>query len=191
MTVSDVDDVTANQNNMMRPGGVFILSLTPGMPADAAGLQRGDVIIRVDGRKIQDSNSFDQILGAKGGSSINLVILRFGVRRTVKVRMTQGGAAQAMAGTTPINQPTEFTWLGAEIIPLPPGTGKVGVYVAESLGLLGSAGVKQGDIITGMNNKPVTDIYSFISLSKTVDTKKGFLLDIIRSGNPLYITVKG
>jgi serine protease Do len=191
MTVSDVDDVTANQNNMMRPGGVFVLSLTPGMPADAAGLQRGDVIIRVDGRKIQDSNSFDQILGAKGGSSINLVILRFGVRRTVKVRMTQGGAAQAMAGTTPIKQPTEFTWLGTEIIPLPPGTGKEGVYVAEAGGLLGVAGIKQGDIIKGINNTPVTDLYSFINLSKKADIKKGFLLDIIRSGNPLYITVKG
>jgi len=191
MTVSDVDDVTANQNNMMRPGGVFVLSLTPGMPADAAGLQRGDVITRIDGRKIQDSNSFDQILGAKGGSSINLVILRFGVRRTVKVRMTQGGAAQAMAGTTPIKQPTEFTWLGTEIIPLPPGTGKEGVYVAEAGGLLGVAGIKQGDIIKGINNTPVTDLYSFINLSKKADIKKGFLLDIIRSGNPLYITVKG
>jgi serine protease Do len=179
----------ARQNNMMRPGGVFVTSVTPGTPADAAGLQRGDVIIRVDGRKILDSNSFMTILGTKGGSSMDVVLLRFGVRRTVKVKMAPGGAAQAVAGTA-IKQPTEFTWLGAEIIPLPPGTGKAGVYVAESLGLLGSAGVKQGDIITGMNNTPVTDIYSFISLSKTADTKKGFLLDVIRAGDPLFITVK-
>jgi serine protease Do len=189
MTVSDIDKVIANQNNMMRPGGVFVTSVTPGMPADAAGLQRGDVIIRIDGRKIQDSASFGTILGAKGGPSMDLVILRFGVRKTVKVTLAQGGAAQAVAGTA-IKQPTEFTWLGAEIIPLPPGTGKAGVYVAESLGLLGAAGVKQGDIITGMNNTPVTDIYSFINLSKTADTKKGFLLDVIRSGVPLFITVK-
>ena len=189
LTVSDVDAVIARQNNMMSPGGVFITSVTPGMPADAAGLQRGDVIIRVDGRKIQDGNSFAQILETKSGSSIDLVILRFGVRRTVKVKMVPGGAAQAVAGTA-MRQPTEVTWLGAELIPLPPGTGKAGVYVAESLGLLGAAGVKQGDIITGMNNTPVTDIYSFICVSKTVDIKKGFLLDVIRSGNPLFITVK-
>jgi S1-C subfamily serine protease len=189
MTVSDVDAVIAGQNNMMRPGGVFVTNVTPGMPADAGGLQRGDVIIRVDGRKIQDSNSFGTILGAKGGSSINLVILRFGVRRTVKVRMTQRGAAQAVAGTV-IKQPTEFTWLGTEIIPLPPGAGKTGVYVAEAGGLLGVAGVKQGDIITRINNTPVTDLYSFINLSKKADTKKGFILDVIRSGNPLFITVK-
>ncbi len=189
LTVSDVDAVMARQNNMMRPGGVFVISVIPGTPADAAGLQRGDVIIRVDGRKIQDSNSFDQILRAKGGSSIDLVLLRFGVRRTVKVKMTQGRAAQAVAGTS-VKQPTEFTWLGAEITPLPPGTGKAGVYVVEAAGVLGAAGIKAGDIIKGVNNTQVTDIYSFIDLSKTVDTKKGFLLDVIRAGDPLFITVK-
>lgn len=97
-------------------------------------------------------------------------------------------AAQAVAGMA-IRQPTEFTWLGAEIIPLPPGTAQNGVYVAESLGLLGDSGVQQGDIITEMNRAPVKDIYSFISLSKTVDIKKGFLLNVIRSGHPMFITV--
>lgn len=188
LTVSDVDEVIAGQNSMIHPSGVFITSITPGTPAAAAGLQRGDVISRIDGRKIMDGNSFDQILRAKRGSRIELVILRMGSRTTVKVKMGSG-AAQAVAGTA-IRQPTEFTWLGAEIIPLPPGSGKAGVYVAESLGLLGKAGVKQGDVITGLNNNRVTDLYSFVSLTKTADTRKGFLLDVIRAGYPLFITVK-
>jgi S1-C subfamily serine protease len=187
LTVSDVDAVIAAQNNMMRPGGVFVISVTPGMPADAAGLQRGDVIIRVDGRKIQDSNSFGQILERKSGSSIDLMILRFGVRRTVKVRMTQG-AAQAVAGT-PTQQPRSFTWLGADIQALPPD--KSGVYIVEVEGVLAAAGIKSGDIIKGINNTKVTDMNSFIALTTKVDLKKGFLLDVIRSGDPLYIPVKG
>jgi S1-C subfamily serine protease len=189
MTVSDVDDVIANQNNMMRPGGVFIISLIPGMPADAAGLQRGDVIIRVDGRKIQDSASFDKILETKSGTSIDLAILRFGVRRTAKIKMTQGGTAQAMAGTTPVKQPMAFTWLGADIKALPPD--KAGVSVIEVEGVLAAAGVKAGDIITGVNKSKVTDMNSFIGLATKVKIKKGCLLDVMRSGSPLYIIVKG
>ncbi|MFZ4441246.1 MAG: trypsin-like peptidase domain-containing protein [Syntrophales bacterium] len=189
MTVTDVDAVIASQNNMMRPGGVFVTSITPGMPADAAGMQRGDIITRIDGRKIEDVKNFSAILEAKSGSNMDLVILRFGVRKTVQVKLAPGGAGQAVAGTA-IRQPTECTWLGAEIIPLPPGTGTAGVYIAESLGLLGNAGVKQGDVIVGLNNARVTDIYSFVNLTKTADTKKGILLDIIRSGYPLFITVK-
>ena len=188
ITVLDVDDVIANQNSMMRPGGVMVNSVIPGTPADAGGLQRGDVIIRIDGRKFQDSNSLVKLLEAKSGTSIDLGILRFGARKTVKVNLAQGGAALA-AAVTPIKQPTEFTWLGAEITPLPPG--KAGVYVAEAEGLMAAAGVKQGDIIKGINNTLVTDIYSFIDLSKKVDIKKGILLDINRFGDPLYITVRG
>jgi serine protease Do len=188
MTVSDVDDVIAGQNNMMRPGGVFVISLIPGMPADAAGLQRGDIIIRVGGRKIQDSTNFANILVTQSGSSMDLVILRFGVRRTVKVTLAQGGAAQAVAGA-PIKQPTGFAWLGADIRALPPG--KAGVSVLEVEGVLATAGVKAGDIITGVNNSKVTDMNSFIELTTKVKIKKGILLDVMRSGNPLYITVKG
>jgi membrane-associated protease RseP (regulator of RpoE activity) len=189
MTVCDVDDVISNQNNMMRPGGVFVISLMPGMPAEAAGLQRGDVIVRVDGRKIQDSASFEKILETKGGSSMDLVILRFGVRKTVKVTITKSGAAQAMAGTTPIKQPTSFAWLGADLKALPPD--KAGVSVVEVEGVLGVAGVKAGDIITGVNNSKITDMNSFIEMTTKVKIKKGILIDVIRSGMPLYITVKG
>jgi serine protease Do len=170
---------------MMRPGGVFVLSVAPGTPADAAGLQRGDVICRVDGRKIRDSNSFDQILQGKGGSGIDLVILRFGARRTVKVRMTQG-AVQAVAGA---KQPTSFTWMGADINALP--AGKAGVSIVEVEGVMAAAGVRSGDIIKGVNNAPVTDMNSFIGLTTKANIKKGIVLDVIRSGDPLYITVKG
>lgn len=101
--VSDVDDTIANQNNMIQPGGVFVQTVSPGMLAAAAGLQRGDVIIRIDGRKIQDSASFSRFLQSKTGHSFDLVIFRFGVRRTLNVKMTQGATAQTVAGT-PLNQ---------------------------------------------------------------------------------------
>ncbi|MFZ4436942.1 MAG: PDZ domain-containing protein, partial [Syntrophales bacterium] len=173
---------------MMRPGGVFVISLIPGTPADAAGLQRGDVILRVDGRKIQDSASFAKILKTKGGSSIDLVILRFGVRKTVNVKMAPSGAAQAMAGTTPVKQPKSFAWLGGDMNALPPE--KAGVSVVEVEGVLAAAGIKVGDVITGVNNSKVSDMNSFIELTTKVKIKKGCLLDIMRSGNPLYIIVK-
>ena len=100
ITVIDVDDVIANQNNMMRPAGVLINSITPGLPADAAGLQRGDVITRIDGRKIKDSNDFRKFLETKSGAGIDLVILRSGSRKTVTVKTAPGGTAQAVAGTS-------------------------------------------------------------------------------------------
>jgi type II secretory pathway component PulC len=57
--------------------------------------------------------------------------------------------------------------------------------------VLAAAGIKSGDIIKGINNTKVTDMNSFIGLTTKVDPKKGFLLDVIRAGDPLYISVKG
>ena len=102
--------------------------------------------------------------------------------------MAQGRAAQAVAGT-PTQQPKSFTWLGADIQALPPD--KSGVYIVEVEGVLAAAGIKSGDIIKGINNAKVTDMNSFIGLTTKVDPKKGFLLDVIRVGAPLYISVKG
>ncbi|MBI4766567.1 MAG: trypsin-like peptidase domain-containing protein [Deltaproteobacteria bacterium] len=186
ISVIDVDDVIANQNNMVHPGGVVVNSLIPGLPGEAAGLQRGDVIIRVDGRKIIDGNDFQKVLEAKNRTRITLQILRSGSRTTVKVKMAPG-TGQAVAGT-PIKQPTTFTWLGADIKALPPD--KAGVSIVEVEGVLAGAGIKAGDVIKGVNNTPVTDMNSFIELTTKANVKKGILLDIIRSGAPLYITVK-
>ena len=190
MTVTDLDAVIANQNNMMRPGGVFVTVVNPGMPAEAAGLQRGDVIIRIDGRKIQDSADFEKFLATKNGAGMDLVILRFGVRRTVKINLAPGGAAQIMAGTTAVaaKQPTSFAWLGADLKALPPD--KAGVSVVEVEGVLAAAGVRAGDVITGVNNAKVTDMNSFIAMATKIKIKKGCLLDVMRAGNPIYIAVK-
>jgi S1-C subfamily serine protease len=187
ITVIDVDDVIANQYNMVHPGGVVINSVTPGLPADTAGLQRGDVISRIDGRKILNSNDFLKVLATKNRTRISLEVLRSGSRQTIKVKMAPGTTAQVVAGT-PTKQPNTFTWLGADIKALPPD--KAGVSIVEVEGVLAGAGIKAGDIIRGVNNTPVTDMNSFIGLTTKANVKKGILLDIIRSGAPLYITVK-
>ncbi|MCG6534205.1 MAG: trypsin-like peptidase domain-containing protein, partial [Syntrophales bacterium LBB04] len=191
ITVIDVDDITASQNRMMRPAGVLVNTVTPGMAGDAAGLQRGDVICRIDGRKIKDSKDFKKFLETKSGAGIDLVILRQGTRKMVTVKTAPGGTAQTVAGipTVPIRQPTEFAWLGGELTPGPPD--KKGVLVAETGGVLATNGVMSGDIIKAVNNNPVTDMNAFIKLSLKADVKKGILLDIIRFGDPMFITVKG
>jgi S1-C subfamily serine protease len=101
--------------------------------------------------------------------------------------MKQQGAAPQGAGA--------YQWpLGASITPILPAfttITKTGVYVQNSSGLLAATGLKSGDIIKGINSMQVEDMDSFITLSKTVDRKKGFVLDIIRSGNSIFLTVKG
>ncbi|MDH4100203.1 MAG: trypsin-like peptidase domain-containing protein [Nitrospirota bacterium] len=193
VTLVDVDDVIARQFNMVHPEGVLVNSVLPGTPAEAAGLERGDIIIRVNGRRVTNSVGFKELIAAKpAGATYSLAVLRKGARTEIEVKT--GVVRQTKPKAQQANVVKEFEWLGAEVTPILPALVPYvndGVYIADVEGPLALAGVKRGDIVKGINNTPVTDMASFIKLSKTADIKKGFFLDIIRSGKPVYITVKG
>jgi len=188
LTVMAVDDVIAQQNGMVRPEGVLVNTVMPGSPAEAAGLQRGDVVTRLDGRSIRDVEHFSQLLTAKTGTTIDLVMLRFGARKTATVDLQLVGGVAA-AAVKPVKAPMDFEWIGADIGQLP--AGRTGVVVTEVEGVLAVAGVKAGDVIKGMNGIPTLDMAAFIEMTTKVDLKKGFVLDVSRMGDPMFITVKG
>jgi serine protease Do len=67
-------DVAA-MNNL--PQGAYVQDVQQGSPADQAGLQSGDVIVKVDGKQITDNNTLaDVITKAKIGQTITLTIYR-------------------------------------------------------------------------------------------------------------------
>jgi hypothetical protein len=53
-----------------------------------------------------------------------------------------------------------------------------------------SSGVRGGDLLKAINNKKVTSVSQFLKVTKSIDISKGVLLDILRDGQPLYITLE-
>ncbi len=52
------------------------------------------------------------------------------------------------------------------------------------------SGVKEGDLVTAMNGKPVRNIKEFLQVAKDINIDDGALLDVIRDHQPLFITLK-
>ena len=68
--------------------GVRIGAVSPGSPAEAAGLQRGDVIIRLDGRELADLGEYSNALKEhQPGDTVELTYLRDGVEKTVSITL--------------------------------------------------------------------------------------------------------
>ncbi|MEI6704852.1 MAG: trypsin-like peptidase domain-containing protein, partial [Deltaproteobacteria bacterium] len=83
----DVDDIICRQAQMLHPEGVLVTIVTPGGPAAAAGVQRGDILVRISGRKILNIADLNTLLSAqKIGSRFELVYLRNGSRQAVRIR---------------------------------------------------------------------------------------------------------
>ncbi|MEI6214723.1 MAG: PDZ domain-containing protein, partial [Desulfuromonadales bacterium] len=195
LALLNVDEINARQLNIVVPEGALVNNVIPGGPGEAAGLKRGDVLIRIDGRKIRDIETIaDFIAGQKIGKKYEIVYLRDGSRLTTKIRTGVKPVAAAVAAPPPVKPQGEFEWKGGDFQPLSPALSpyvKNGVYVADIEGVMALSGLKVGDIIVGVDGKQVTDLNSFIAIAKKLDMKKGFMLDVVRAGNPLYITVKG
>ncbi len=68
--------------------GVVVTGLLNPGPAAAAGIQRGDVILSIDGKKLDENNSFTEVLFAyKPGDKVDVVILRNNKQMTVTVTL--------------------------------------------------------------------------------------------------------
>ena len=86
-----VQDVTpAMESALGVPGpGALVGDVTPGSPAAAAGLQRGDVIKRIDGKPVTDSRALRmQIAETSPGTTVRLTVVRNGA--TMEVPVTLG-----------------------------------------------------------------------------------------------------
>jgi S1-C subfamily serine protease len=82
--------------------GVAIVQVVQGTPADAAGLQPGDVIQRVNGKDVTTSTeAIDAIRAAKPGQMIALQVWSAGVKKLVNVKVTE---RPADAGYAPQQQ---------------------------------------------------------------------------------------
>jgi len=71
--------------------GLYVQSVTPGGPAQQAGLQAGDVITRVDGRPVSSVDDLTAIqLTSKPGDGVDVVYVRDGRRATTTVTLGNG-----------------------------------------------------------------------------------------------------
>ncbi len=91
LDVARIDNDVADRFSVTATSGAFIQDITSGSGADAAGLQAGDVIIEVDGRKIRNSEDVGQEVRSKeAGESITILIERTGEQQSVTATLGSG-----------------------------------------------------------------------------------------------------
>jgi Do/DeqQ family serine protease len=178
--------------------GIIVSGVTPGGPGEKAGLKRGDVILELNGKSINDTNVFrNEIAAMSPGSEVTLTISRGGARQQVRVRLTelpsdgegrqqQGGG---QGGSTRLGITVErLTPDIADQLGLRRGTPGVVITQVDPSGPAGEAGIQAGDVIQEVNRQPVRspeDVRAALSKSGN----RPPLLLINRGGHTLFVTV--
>jgi len=201
VTIQDIDENTAKALGLESVEGSLISSVIEGDPADKAGVKTGDVIVEVNGEKVEDSNGLlRKIAAIRPGESAELTIMRKGEDMTVSVKLGQRDAAKtAMApGEEPKAAPEEAV-LGLTVAPLGKDEAKaLGLTKVEGLLISevkeGAAAeesdVRPGDVILEVNQRPVKTPGEFKKLVETEGKRKGVIMLLLkRQGQNLFRTI--
>jgi serine protease Do len=77
MRIQSIDESIAKYYNLERTKGVIITKIYPGTPSDNAGLQVGDIILKINEFQINNENTiFGVFYEFRTGQEINIVIFR-------------------------------------------------------------------------------------------------------------------
>jgi len=84
------DDSIAQALGVRKNGGELIRSVTPGGPADRAGIQQGDVIVAINGQALTEDDRLAYVVSTlPAGTRVPIEVLRNGQRKTVTVTVGQ------------------------------------------------------------------------------------------------------
>lgn len=88
LEVRDLTEVDVEELDLVDDSGVLVERLRQGGPADQAGVRQGDVLLQLNGTRLDEAATFNRMLGARRrGDTVLLMVLRNGARRAVSVRV--------------------------------------------------------------------------------------------------------
>jgi serine protease Do len=159
VTVQDVNATLAESFGLDRPRGALISSVDNSSPAEKAGLQVGDIILKYDGNAIERSSDLPGMVADKGpGASAPIEVWRKGATKTLTVAT---GEAKQQDKVAKNESAADQGRLGLAVRPLTKeersqNNGKGGLLVEQVSGAAERAGVQPGDLVLALNGTPVT-----------------------------------
>jgi serine protease Do len=195
----DVTPTMAKAFNTNEVTGALVGDVTPGSPAARGGLEKGDIILSVDGKAVADANQLRLAIGQMNpNQTVNLKVLRNGRTEAVSVRLGEFPNQEARATTGQKDQQNSgldgvtvenLTPEAAQQLKLSAQTKGVVVNEVNPGSRAAEAGLQSGDVIQEVNHQAVKSEGDFQKALGSADKSKPVLLLVNREGNTLYLAV--
>jgi Do/DeqQ family serine protease len=165
--------------------GALVAKIASGSAAERAGLKVGDVITEVGKVPVRGSTDLRNKIGLlRVGNIAELTVLREGRSMVIRATLTaplkavlQGGEISPLLEGASFGPTSSATPTGVEIVAVQAGSKAF------------RAGLRKGDIITSVNQEPVSRPDEFAAKAK--ESPKRLLLNLLREGTALFIVLQG
>jgi Do/DeqQ family serine protease len=206
--IQDINNMDPDQReyfDLQEKRGAFVSNVTPGLPGDRAGIQRGDAVIEVDGRPIESSQELiAEITSRSPGEDAGLTVIRNGRRVKLTAHLVDREDASASdlqpARETRGDATDTEDLLGFTVSPVEPDIMRYYELERDAEGVVVTSsdpfseayekGLREGALILEVNRKRVRSLAEFREEIRTL--KQGDLVNFyVQTGDILrFVTLR-
>ncbi len=194
VTIQTVSEDMAESFGLKEPQGALVTNLSKKGPAAKSDMEVGDLILSVDGEKIENSRDLARKIATYNpNKSVKIKVLRDGDEQDISVKLGNFPSGKQLAAlskgnSAPSSDSEEMEGLGLSIAPASttPGAGKKGVVITEvdPDSRAAEKGLKAGDVILKVGGSEVSqpdDVTK--SVRKAKDKGRAAVNMLVRSGD--------
>jgi serine protease Do len=192
----DVTPAIARAFGEKEPRGALVGDVSPNSPAEKAGMQKGDIVLEVNGKPVLDSNQLRMDISMMNPDSrVNLKVFRNGSEREMSVNLGELPVQEARVKSDASGKKSALSGVSVEDLDaqsarqlgLPSNTpGVVVTEISPSSPVAGS-GLRRGDVIQEVNRQPVKNTSDFERAIR--NSKEETLLLVNRRGSTVFVAV--
>jgi serine protease Do len=203
VVIQEVTKELADSFGLPNAEGALVSSVEPRGPAEKAGIEPGDVILRFDGKRVEKSGDLPRLVGGtKPGTTSVAQIWRNGTTRDIRVTVAELSderidPRKARRGAAPESAPApnRLGLVLSELTPQQKRELKVdgGLKVEEVAGNQRSD-LRAGDIILAViargKQTPVGTLEQFNKILSSIEPKVGLTVLVRRGDNQTFLTLR-
>jgi serine protease Do len=198
-----IDQVTkevAEAIGLGKAQGALVRAVEPGAPADKAGVEAGDIIVKFDGKAVEKSSDLPRMVGStKPGTRSTLSVFRRGAYKDLMVTIAEIEADKpARKANEPEEKPKTSSAgqaLGMSVSDLTEAQKKElklkgGVRVDAVADAAARAGLREGDVLVAIANIEVNTVKDFEAAVAKLDKSKPISVQFRRGEWAQYAVIR-
>jgi len=193
--IQEITPELAQSFGLSQAEGALVANVESGSPAAKAGVERGDVIVKFNGRTVADQHALPEMVAVTGiGKTVPLEVIRDGKHQTLDV--TVGELKESVVASARGEQPGA-DW-GLQVGEITPELARqFNLQTDKGVVIKGirpdtpaaDAGLEPGDVVLEVNHDKISSIEDFLAKAKQAKKDKKPALLLVQRGNVSLFTV--
>ena len=198
VVIQEVTKELAESFGLPKAAGALVNSVEKGGPADKAGLEPSDVILKFEGKTVNSSSDLPRIVAqTRPGAKATMQIWRKGAAKDVTI--TVGEMHEERVAQRPARRDSKsgnvVARLGLTVSELTADQRKElgiggGLLVEDVQGAAAKAGIRRGDILMALNNQDIKSVEQLNQQLNQYEKAKSVALLIRRGDGALYVPLR-